>query len=379
MEGFMGRVSVSVANFSDLNSTFNPFQSEFWAAVKQPSGWNSMAIKATVASESETDSSIWSTVTLVMHRRLVVGFSLAYIPFGPDTTGLDMPVSLFIREFSRELKKHLPWGTICVRYDLPWYLPDIEDVPILTGRSLRTCRESVQPEGTTRIDLSAGYEAVRLQFRERAKRNIRKAQAKGVVVTEWNGRKDVFSQWYHVYQETAKRDGFAARSEEYLQRFLDTATYLHTDHRGVMERDKDEISCHLYLAYVDSKLSGGTMVLESKGLALYLFGASLRIDGCSFSYLLQDFAIQKACEHGCTIYDFYGISGPKNRGAHLDGLRLFKRAFGGYNCYRQPSTDYVFLPIIWSFYSLFEKLRYAIHRHRHPKRISQQFSVSNDI
>jgi len=373
----MGRVSVSNADFADLDSTFNPFQSGFWAAVKKPSGWDSLAIKITVT--SDTDSSTWSTVTLVMYRRLFIGFFLAYIPFGPDTTGLDMPLSPFLRELSREMKKLLPWGTICIRYDLPWLEPDLEEVPSLSGRSLRTCRESVQPEGTTRIDLSVGYEAVRLQFRERAKRNIRKAQAKGVVVTEWNGSKEIFSKWYNVYQDTAKRDGFTARPAEYLQRFLNGEIPISSKSKKNLKTELNKISCHLYLAYVDSKLSGGTMILESKGLALYLFGASLRIDGCSFSYLLQDFAIKKACEHGRTLYDFYGISGPKNRGAHLDGLRLFKRAFGGFNCYRQPSTDYVIMPVIWTFYSLFEKFRYDFHRRRHPKRISQQFSVSNEI
>lgn len=390
----MGTVSVSIAGFSELDSALNPFQSSFWAAIKQPSGWNPIALRITI--DSETGGNSWSTVTLVLSRRLLFGKVISYIPFGPDLSGMDMPLSAFLKDVAREMRRFLPHGSLCLRFDLPWNLPEMEDLPVISGRSLKTCRESVQPEGTTRLDLSQGYEQARMQYRERARRNIRKAESKGVVVAEWDGKEEGFKQWYAVYQETARRDGFTARSEEYLRRFLNFASYEKPDSRMHFgqrrnlatspsflptseSRMLEGISCHLYLAYVENKLAGGTMVLESKNLAVYLFGASLRFDGCSFSYLLQDYAIRKACEHNRTIYDFYGISGPKNRGSHLDGLRLFKRSFGGYNCYRQPSTDYVYQPFSWFGYTLFENLRFRIKRRRHPRRISQQFSVSTEL
>ena len=390
----MGRVSVAIAGFSELDSTSNPFQSSFWAAIKQASGWNPHVFRITI--DSENESPIWTTVTLVMSRRLVLGKVITYVPFGPDLQGMELPLAVFLRDVAREMRRFLPRGTICIRFDLPWYLPEVEDLPELCGRSFRTCGESIQPEGTTRLDLSQGYEQARMQYRERARRNIRKAESKGVVVSQWDGSDEEFKQWYAVYQETARRDGFAARSEDYLRRFLSYASdakpdpYMHFGQRKNSAGQKsyllepeaqilEGISCHLYLAYVENRLAGGTMVMESKNLAVYLFGASLRFDGCSFSYLLQDYAIRKSCEHNRAVYDFYGISGPKNRGSHLDGLRLFKRSFGGYNCFRQPSTDFVYKPFSWFFYALFENLRLRIQRRRHPRRISQQFSVSTEV
>lgn len=390
----MGRVSVAMAGFSELDSTSNPFQSSFWAAIKQSSGWEPHVFRITVEAE---DSAIpWSTATLVMSRRLLMGKVIAYIPFGPDIEGMDLPLSTFLRDVAREMRRFLPHGTICIRFDLPWHLPEVEELPAISGRYFKPCGESVQPEGTTRLDLSGGYEQARLRYRERARRNIRKAESRGVVVSEWDGSDEEFKQWYAVYQETARRDGFAARSEEYLRRFLSFASdarpdpYVYFGQRRNSVSPKSYrlepeariskgISCHLYLAYVENRLAGGTMVMESTNLAVYLFGASLRFDGCSFSYLLQDYAIRKACEHNRAMYDFYGISGPKNRGSHLDGLRLFKRSFGGYNCYRQPSTDFVYKPFFWLFYALFENLRFRIQRRRHPRRISQQFSVSTEV
>jgi lipid II:glycine glycyltransferase (peptidoglycan interpeptide bridge formation enzyme) len=389
----MGRVSVAIAGFSEIDSTSNPFQSGFWAAVKQFSGWEPHVFRISV--ESENTAINWSTVTLVMSRRLLLGKVISYIPFGPATDGLDMPVSAFLRDVAREMRRFLPRGTICLRFDLPWYLPEIEDLPAMSGHSFKPCGESVQPEGTTRLDLSGGYEQARMRYRERARRNIRKAQSRGVLVSEWDGSEEEFKQWYAVYQETARRDGFSTRSEEYLRRFLsfprearpDPYVYFGQRRNTVVSKSyrlepeariSDGIDCHLYLAYVENRLAGGTMVMESKNLAVYLFGASLRFDGCSFSYLLQDHAIQKACERNRAIYDLHGISGPKNRGSHLDGLRLFKRSFGGYNCYRQPSTDFVYKPFFWLFYTLFETLRFRLQRRRHPRRISQQFSVSTE-
>jgi lipid II:glycine glycyltransferase (peptidoglycan interpeptide bridge formation enzyme) len=394
MEERMGRVAVAIAGFSELDSAYNPFQSSFWAAIKQPSGWNPIVFRITI--ESENGVKNWSTVTLVLSRRLILGKVISYIPFGPDLSGMDMPLSAFLRDVAREIRKFLPRGTICIRFDLPWQSPELEDLPLIAGRSLKTCRESVQPEGTTRLDLSNGYEEARMHYRERARRNIRKAESKGVVVSEWDGSDEGFKQWYAVYQETARRDGFTARPLEYLRRFLDFNRYQNPDphmhfgqHRNstisqsygfaTESKETEGISCHLYLAFVENRLAGGTMVLESENLALYLFGASLRFDGCSFSYLLQDYSIRKACEHNRILYDFHGISGPKNRGAHLDGLRLFKRSFGGYNCYRYPSIDFVYQPFSRFVYAVFENLRYRIQRRRHPRRISQQFSVSTEV
>ncbi|MHC1693452.1 MAG: lipid II:glycine glycyltransferase FemX [Sphaerochaetaceae bacterium] len=390
----MGAVSVRVAGFSELDSSLNPFQSSFWAAIKQHSGWNPLAFRVSVNQENSQQG--WTTTMLVLTRRLVMGYFLSYVPFAPATEGLPMVLPVFIKELSRELKPLLPKGTICIRYDLPWGKPDDEDPTPLVGFPLRTCKESVQPEGTSRIDLSGGFETVRMQYRERANRNIRKAINKNVTISEWDHIGSSFESWYSVYQETARRDGFMARSSEYLHRFLDCAHYSYPDPSldyGVRKIDphskvygeypptgggSQDIECHLYLAWFEKKIVGGAMVLSSKEVAVYLFGASLRLDGISCSYLLQDYAIEQACRQGKKIYDLYGISGPHNRGAHLEGLHLFKRSFGGCNYYRQPSTDYVFHPLIHYLYAFTENLRYAIHRHRQPRRISQQFSVSRE-
>lgn len=342
-----------------LEATGNPFQSQFWAIVKRPSGWRSFAFSYTATG---IDGNEHVSIVLVLVRKLFLGLRLAYIPFGPPVYEYEGDLSNQIKEFSQRIRPLLPKGTAFIRYDLPWFTQGVSELPTIGGKKIKICRESVQPEGTSRIGLSGGYENVRSQYRERARRNIRKAKAHGITVKPWNGSQKLFDSWYTVYLETARRDGFSARSETYIKHILKLQT------AGV--------SPHLFLAFHGNKVIGGALIMSSSEISVYLFGASLRIEGCSPSYLLQDIAIRDACERGCSIYDLYGISGPNSRGAHLEGLRLFKRAFGGYVCYRHPSVDYVYRRFVRFSYSQLERFRFSLYRKKHPKRMSQQFSVS---
>lgn len=327
----------------------NPFQSGYWASAKKPSGWKPQAFHLEVHGDGLTP---WEGDMLVLTRTLSLGMRLAYVPFGPDAFSVPLSTVEFLRHLSKELKKLLPRGVFAIRYDLPWDEPEEPNISQIDGRRFRTCAESVQPEGTVRLDLSAGYEQVARQYRERAKRNIRKAE-NHVVVETWNGNRADFEEWYAVYLETARRDGFTARPNDYLFRLL-----------SLSDKQFGDVRCNLYLARNHGKIVGGCINLETEGTAVYLFGASLRLDSCSCSYAVQDYAIRMACEHGCQVYDLHGIPGPNGRGDHLRGLDLFKRSFGGHAYYRTPSTDYIYRPVAWWIFISGEKMRYRMHRHR---------------
>ena len=387
----MGRVVVSPISIERLNAADNPFQSAFWAYVKQYSQWNASAF--TVQILNDADEVEYDETLLVLSRRAALSYHIAYIPFGPVIPKHSLPVAQFLRELSKALQSYLPRYTISIRYDLPWPDHDHDQIEPILGRSLHSCRESVQPEGTACIDLKQGYEQIRLSYRERAVRNIRKALSKGVVVVEWDGREKTFEEWYEVYRQTAKRDGFDTRESAYIRRMLSQSDFAAAKRETIRKTTKrgtdklqssalpadNKVECHLYLAYIGKQMVGGNIVMESRYKAVYLFGSSLRIDGVSCSYVLQDYTIQKACERNLSVYDLYGISGPGNRGSHLEGLRLFKRSFGGYVRYRHPSIDFVYKFLPWIVYSRLEILRYRAKRRRQPKRITQQYAVSSDL
>ena len=335
-------------DYKKMPSMSTPFQSSYWAAVKHGSGWKPYAF--TIEMEG------WTSSVLVLVKRLFLFSSLAYIPFGPDVFHTPMPtVSEFLVALSKELKKVLPISVFSIRYDLPWDEVNDPNVMYLTAGRFHTSKESVQPEGTVRIALQWGYHAVTLGYRDRAKRALRKSTPLYQVAL-WEGDPASFKRWHETYLETARRDGFIPRSEKYLKALL-----------SLDGKVQGDIACKLILAQEGKIIVGGLMLLMSKNEAVYLYGSTLRQDGGSSAYVLQDFAIRFACESGCMFYDMHGIPGPKGRGGHLASLELFKLSFGGQSYYRTPTTDYVLHFFRWKIYTVMEHFRYRLNRKTKPQ------------
>nr|WP_321304588.1 peptidoglycan bridge formation glycyltransferase FemA/FemB family protein [uncultured Sphaerochaeta sp.] len=327
---------------SELSPSSTVFQSNYWAEVKQHFGWKSYAFSIEMESSSFT--------LLVLVKRMAPFCSLAYIPFGPPLSSLKLSqVGVFLEDLAKQIRKLFPKGVFALRYDLPFEEVNDQNVMTFETKRLRTLDQSVQPEGTVRIDLRWGYHAVTLGYRERAKRALRKAD-QAFQVRVYDGDEESFLAWYDVYLETARRDGFSPRSKKYLRSLM------------MLSPDESMFTSQLLLAYEGKKIVGGIIVLFSPSEALYLYGASLRFDGISCSYILQDFAIRMACERKCDVYDLYGIPGPKGRASHLAGLEIFKRSFGGQPYYRSPSTDYLYNRLAWHCYMFFETIRFRSRR-----------------
>ncbi len=335
-------------DYKKMPSMSTPLQSSFWAAVKSGSGWKPYAF--TIEMEG------WTSYVLVLVKRLFLFSSLAYVPFGPDVFhNPELTVGEFLTSLSKELKKALPKSVFSIRYDLPWDEVNDPNVMYLTGGRFHTAKESVQPDGTVRIALQWGYNAVTLGYRDRAKRALRKSTSVYQVAL-WDGATASFKRWYETYLETARRDGFTPRSEKYLKALLSLDGKVHGD-----------VACKLLIAKEGPIIVGGLMLLMSSSEAVYLYGSTLRQDGISCSYVLQDRAIRLACEGGCTFYDMHGIPGPKGRGDHLATLELFKLSFGGQSYYRTPTTDYTLHFFRWKIYSVIEHFRYRMNRKTKPQ------------
>ncbi len=324
--------------------TGSVMQSSYWAAVKHGNGWKPYAF------EIEDENRRFSLLVLV--KQVLPFFQLAYVPFGPPVSS---QVGEVLRHLSKALRKMLPARVFALRYDLPFDEVEDQNVLLLSGPRYRTCKESVQPDATVRIDLKWGYHAVTMGYRDRAKRALRKA-SQLFEVGLWGGDAASFRRWYEIYLETAKRDGFSPRSAKYLKALL-----------TLDGKVAGDVQCKLLLATEKRKIVGGIITLFSSGEAVYLYGASQRFDSLSCSHVLQDYAIRLACEKGCSVYDLYGIPGPKGRGSHLAGLEVFKLSFGGQAYYRTPSTDYVYFFIPWKIYVLSEYVRYRLKRQIKPQ------------
>ncbi len=312
------KLSVEKIRLEQLESSNNPLQSGQWANVKASNGWHPYPFRIRFGNKE--------TTLLVLVKRLIFHYSIAYIPYGP-------PEGFYHDELSAQLRPHLPKGTLFLRFDLPFGNTQ-------KPKGVKILKESVQPEGSVILNLSGGYAAVASHYRQRARRHLKRGS---IEVVKYQGEEKTFERWYQLYRETAKREGFSPRSSSYIKEFL---------------KEGGE----LYCAYARDEMVGGVVVFLSFPHALYLFGTSKVASKISPAYFLQDHVIGELCERGFESYDLHGISGEEGRGSHLAGLDQFKLSFGGEKVVRHPSFDLPYKRGLYLLYATLERWRMRHHR-----------------
>ncbi len=297
---------------SDIYSE-SVFQSAFWAEVKKGS-WSAHAFSYHAGS-SEGD-------ILVLVRRIIPFFYLAYTPFAPVVNTSDE-----FEAVASKIVSMLPERVFLFRADFTY-----GSNPFPEKGRIRLSRFSIQPAQSVVIDLEKP-----LSYRTRARRNLKKEE--GVIVTEWDGNETLYDAWYESYKATSMRDGFTSRGKGYI--------------RNLLSVKDDKVKPILYIALKDDKVVGGIVNLRSSSEEVYLFGATLfHKTGVSSGYTLQDHAIRAAKEAGVKKYDLFGIGE-----GHLEKLTLFKTSFGGETVRRAPSTDYISKRLIAFPYLFAESIR----------------------
>ena len=347
----MNDMDIASIEIEMLSSDGHPFQSPPWAYLKQQNGWTAVALHL------ESRSCNVNENLLILTREIKKTFHIAYIPFCPHRIQTLLLNNGDFQSFSESLCRFLPRSVVMIRYDLPFTYTDERYIVSISGKRIRECEESVQPQATSIIDLKEGYEKVRSLYRKRACRAIRNAVRQDLTIARYQGDTLLFDRWYELYRETAQRDGFSPRTKHYISRLVHDPEI----------RDR----CPFFLAFHNGVLSGGVITICSDNVCVYLLGATKRISGISPGYPLLDRSVREACERGCLYFDFHGVAGPFSKGSHLESLTLFKQSFGGTIFYRQPSTDYIRRPFLYSLYSRAEALRYKILKKRKSKGVGR--------
>jgi lipid II:glycine glycyltransferase (peptidoglycan interpeptide bridge formation enzyme) len=153
-------------------------------------------------------------------------------------------------------------------------------------------------------------------FNQLWRRNIRKAEKSGVVVTP--GDRADLAAFHPVYVETAARDHFTPRSLPYFEGMWDAL-------------NSQGQRLHLYLAHHDGHLAAATLMVVVGDHAWYSYGASTTADrDVRPSNALQWRMISDAHALGCRTYDLRGIADTLDPAHHLQGLIQFKVSTGGY-------------------------------------------------
>ncbi len=329
----MYSVTIKPVAIQDLRGGKSFLQSGFWGLLKSFFGWTPYTF------------CYRGTPLLVLVRTILPGISLAYIPHGPRVSDVYRN-SVFLSRFGKELKRHLPSSVIYIRFDLPWGKYADSAVSFSFSPHLVKSVVDIQPPDTVILSLTDAEEKILKRMKHKTRYNIRLAFKKGVVVSM--GGKELLSDWYELYRETARRDRITIHSHDYYLKLFDLAASGQVDAPEIV----------LFTATWEKELLAGIIVVLYRGRATYLYGASSNSRrNLMPNYALQWEAIKYAKKQGCETYDFFGIPPEDNSDHPMYGLYRFKTGFGG-RIYRYPGCwDLPLKPVCYRLYRLVEKIR----------------------
>ena len=353
-----GGVSISLqkADLSVCDEAVTFLQSGFWGAFKARFGWEALAFK--VFWKSGVNENPEAKPLLVLRRPLAPGFSLAYIPWGPELPSdksVDKSVDLsacdaerwaVLKELAASLREKLPSDTVFIRFDPPWYSEEVATSPPAGGPPFIRSSADIQAPDTVLVDLTQSMESLAGQMKPKWRYNARLALKKGVTVRR--AEVEEISVFYDLLKETARRDGMAIHGIEYYRTLFEESRF----------NKNSSLKVTLYLAEHEGDVLAGIVTLFRGREAVYLYGASSnKKRGLMAPYALQLKAMEDAKAFGCEEYDLFGIPPDEDPSHPMAGLYRFKTGFGGRIIHRPGSWDYPCRTMLYHLFRRAEKLR----------------------
>ncbi len=285
----------------------------------------------------------------LLHRDIAATpFRIGYVPKGP-LVGAISDVGLWERVLTDIRSRASELGLSLVKIDAD--VPAAETAVLERWRDLgwRASTEQVQFPNTMRSDLTPGQEALLLQMKSKTRYNVRLASRRGVTVR--HAGRDELATFFALYAETALRDGFGIRAEEY---YLDAWTALLRDYAAT-----------LILAERDGETLAGVLPVAFGPTAYYLYGASATHGRKHMaSYLAQWESVRWAIEAGCLTYDWWGGPTEMKESDPLWGVYRFKSGFGAQLAHQLGAYDLFTRPLLGRLYRLLSTVRLAAVRVR---------------
>ena len=180
--------------------------------------------------------------------------------------------------------------------------------------------------------------------------NIRLAERKGIRIRA--GTSADLPDFYAMYVETGRRDGFLVRPYDYYRR--------------IWERFLDEGLAHLLLAELDGRPVAGLILFRFGPTAWYFYGASTaQARPLMPNHALQWAAMRWAQDAGCTRYDWWGAPDVLAENDPMWGVYRFKIGFGGVFTQSIGAYDYPASRLLyWIYMGLMPRLL-DLARRRH--------------
>lgn len=350
----MDKFTIRQVSLNGWNDKVNQFQgahfllSEEWAEIKAAGGWRPLPIIW------EDEKKRLAACALVLEKRIrIMGinlpFAILYAPKGPlmNWENIDL-VNQALNDLEKLTEKN---KAVFVKIDPDVRLGRIaaqkEDLEInfqgeiikdvLQKRNWQFSSDQIQFRNTVWIDLSKDENQILAEMKQKTRYNIRLAVKKGVTIR--SAKLYELPTIYKIYAQTAVRDGFTIRSEQY---------YL-----AVWQKFLNKGLCDVLLAEVDGEITAGLVLFYFGERAYYVYGMSTNTHRNTMStYLIQWEAIRRAKNTGKRIYDLWGAPEELIEDDPLWGVYRFKRGLGGDFISTIGAWDYVANPILMKLYAI---------------------------
>ncbi len=313
-------------------------QTSQWAAAKAQNGWQPLYFWAGKSLDAP------EALTLILKRQvsfLGLKFTVLYCPKGPvldwKNAQLVEETLQFLQDFAKKER------AIFIKID-----PDVligtgesggDDLQIpkrLDARGWRFSQDQIQFRNTVLIDLRQSEEELLAAMKQKTRYNIRLAAKKGVVIRE--GKADELPMLYKMYAETAVRDDFVIRGEDY---------YLET-WRIFLEAGMAKI----LIAEAEDQPIAALILFYFNGTCRYMYGMSTaQARELMPNYLLQWEAIRLSKSLACQSYDLWGAPDVFDESDSMWGVYRFKQGFNGTTARHIGAWDFTPQPLLYKIYT----------------------------
>lgn len=339
-------------------------QTKEWAEFRQTQGWRVH----------------WVDEILVLEKSLPLGLSFLYSPEvdfykinwqKKDDPSTSLRMTSFLQKVGQIAKNS---NSVFLRLDFinqknNFFGAKLEN--ILKQKNFIKSFEEIQPEFRQIIDISKTDQQILSQMKPKGRYNIKIAEKNNVIVEKNDivracreldhdelldslpaRSKNNLDIFYHIFKETASRDGFEIRPKSYFENLLKIL-----QPAGLAD---------LLVCRYNGKAIAAGIITFYNDTASYLYGASSNEDrNLMAPYLMHWEVIKEAKARDCNFYDLLAVApfdnlNPKtlNLKPHkYAGITRFKEQFGGHKIQTVGSWDMIIKPTWYGLFKLVEKHR----------------------
>jgi len=329
------------AKFLTISPFQNPLQSWEWGEVKTSKTW-----KVQRLGFYEVGKLL--AIAQVLERKLIFGFTLFYIPYGPLCNWKNRTLTL---EILKSLTDYLrPKSKALFLKIEPPAENSATAAEIFSRLGFTKVKKSIQPQQTAIINLAPKSETIFDNFEKDTRYSIRRAQREEVSVKHFTNPLNLqpVKEFYNLYETTAKRGKFPPRPFSQFEKIW----------RTMAPQNKVMIS----QAWFKEIILAAALILKSGKKAFLLYAGSVRDEAFKNkfpTYLLQWEIIRELKKQGFQSYDLWGVAPDSNPKHPWAGHTLFKRGFRGRETEYLGSFDLPLSPW-YKIYTFLSNSRYFL-------------------